>query len=202
MPARAERSRQPPQVLKWGTAKGLSCSQPANARCMHAPRLSSWTRSVAMAARKDGASNRSAGRAERTAREANSCRVDLHLHWEFGRRLPLNYSTHTCRRRSAHLTGRSRPLPSGYQTMRLPHYGSLRSDTGCLWSHRQSHAGIGAQSRMSQSGVWPSDYSVVDTLSRYKQQFTASVKLHTSLARAIWDDLSANVPLQTVWKLP
>lgn len=55
---------------------------------------------------------------------------------------------------------------------------------------------------MSQSDAWPSDYSVVDALSRYKQQFTASVKLHTSLARAIWDDLSANVPLRTVWTLP
>ena len=155
---------------------------------------------VAMAARKDGASNRSAGRAERTAKEASSCMVDLH--WEFGRRLPLNYSTHTCRRRSAHLTGQSRALPTGYQRMRLSHRGSVRSETGCLWSHRQSHAGIGAQSRMSQSHAWPSDYSVVDALSRYKQQFTASVKLHTSLARAIWDDLSANVPLRTVWTLP
>jgi hypothetical protein len=56
---------------------------------------------------------------------------------------------------------------------------------------------------MSQSDAWPSDYTIVDTPSRYKQQFTASVKLHTSPAtRATWDDLSANVPLQTIWPLP
>lgn len=124
------------------------------------------------------------------------------LHWEFKRRLPLNYNTHTCRRRSAHLTGQSRALPTGYQRMRLSRRGSVRSNTGCLWGHRQSHAGIGTQSRVSQTDAWPSDYSVVETLSRYKQHFTASVKLHTSLARAVWDDLSANAPLQIVWKLP
>jgi len=55
---------------------------------------------------------------------------------------------------------------------------------------------------MSQSDAWPSDSSTVDALSRYKQQFTASVKLHTSPARATWDDRSANVPLQTIWPLP
>ena len=155
-----------------------------------------------MAARKDGASNRSAGRAERLReREASSCMADLH--WEFRRRLPLDYSTHTCRRRSVHLTVRSTALPTGYQRMRLSQHGSVQSETGCLWGPRQSHAGIGAQNRMSQSDVWPFEYSVVEASSRYKQEFTASVKLHTSLARAIWDDRSANVPLQTgVFLLP
>jgi hypothetical protein len=69
--------------------------------------------------------------------EASSWHGDLRweLHWQFGRRLPLCYSTHTCRRRSAHLTGRSRgcrALPTGYQTMRLSHHASLRSETGWL----------------------------------------------------------------------
>lgn len=71
-------------------------------------------------------------------------------------------------------------------------FARIQAVTGVVASRTKQQSG-----EMSQIDAWPSDYSILDALSRYKHPFTASVKLHTSSPRALWDDLSANVPFQT-----
>ena len=131
--------RKPCHLLEWGTARGLSCSQPANARCMHAPRL--YPDCFGGYGLEERRGEQSQRWPRVTARLASLCMATCSGSSDAGSLLCLqNYSTHTCRRRSAHLTGRSREL---YRLVTrrciLPHHGSLRSETGCLRSQHQCH---------------------------------------------------------------
>jgi hypothetical protein len=126
------------------------------------------------------------------------------LHWQFGRRLPLCYNLALTRAAAAALISQG---DAQLYTDWLPDDASFASRSGSvgkwLLPLESSPPVAPRVTEMSQSDAWPSDYSTVDALSRYKHQFTASVKLHTSPAtRATWDDHSANVPLQTIWPLP
>lgn len=107
--------RKPRHLLEWGRAKLFTAWQPANAP-LHACTAFSILALLQWLWRRGKTGRVIAALAEPSGlreREASLRMADLH--WEFRRRLPLDYSTHTCRRRSVHLTGRSTALPTGYQ---------------------------------------------------------------------------------------
>lgn len=198
-PARAERSRQPPQAspfVRVGQGERLSCSQLANAP-LHACTavsilaLLQWLWRRGKTGRAIAALAELSGLRERRACAWPICTGSLDAGSLWTTALTRAAAAAHISQGEAQLY---RLVTRGCVFRSTDRFGRKLAASGVLDSHTQA---LVRKSTMSQSDVWPSGYGVIDALLRYKQEFTASVKLHTRLTRAIWDDLSANVPLQT-----
>ena len=194
--------RKPRHLLEWGRAKLFTAWQPANAP-LHACTavsilaLLQWLWRRGKTGRAIAALAELSGLRERRAGAWPICTGSLDAGSLWTTALTRAAAAAHISQGEAQLY---RLVTRGCVFRSTDRFGRKLAASGVLASHTQA---LVRKRRMSQSDVWPFEYSVVEASSRYKQQFTASVKLHTSLARAIWDDLSANVPLQTgVFLLP